>query len=255
MAVENLNALLKNESKSDLADDAHLLLGRIEFRKNQYAAAYGHFQKVFAGDFFSPRDAEARILGAQSLIAQNKEAQAESLIKDSLRLKLEPKERAYLLEAYLPILLKKTVQIETFEALAFLSQHHPNSSSREKYKSIAQDFIDSRLSQDELKGVAEDGDIGDLRVEAMFKLAMGLVHQDKLDRRSIIFRASPRHLTHISRSTRTCSNNSKRVLTFNRNRSAWFYFPALTRRSVSKPSTESNWPSVFPNTARMVFVL
>lgn len=186
-AYEKLKKLLEQDRTSDISDDALLLMGRIEFRRKQYPAAYNNFKGVFEGAFSSPREAEARILGVQSLIAQNKDSQAESLIQTTLKMKMETKERAYLLEAYVPLLLKKDAQIETFEALAFLAQHHPNSSSREKYKSLAQDFIDSRLSQDELKDVAEDADIGDLRVEAMYKLAMNLVHEGKMDQAKYYF--------------------------------------------------------------------
>jgi branched-chain amino acid transport system substrate-binding protein len=187
VAAEKLNKLLKADSTSDVVDDARLLLGRIEFRKKQYDSAFNYFRSVFAGDFLSPRDAEARILGVQCLIAQNKDSQADQLIQDSLKLNLDVKERAYLLEAYLPLLLKKEAQVEAFEALAFLAQNHPNSSSKEKYKSLAQDFIDSRLKQDELKDVVEDSDLGDLRAEAMFKLAMTFVHEDKLDQAKYYF--------------------------------------------------------------------
>lgn len=186
-AYEKLRKLLSEDKSSDITDDALLLIGRIDFRRKKYAEAYNHFRGVFEGPFASPRDPEARILGVQSLIAQNKDSQAESLIQSSLKVKMENKERAYLLEAYIPLLLKKDAQIDTFEALAFLAQHHPNSSSREKYKSVAQDFIDSRLTQDELKDVAEDADVGDLRIEAMYKLAMTLVHDDKMDNAKYYF--------------------------------------------------------------------
>lgn len=187
VAHEKLKKLLQDDRNSDITDDALLLMGRIEFRKKQYSAAYSYFKNVFEGPFASPREPEARILGVQSLIAQNKDSQAESLIQTSLKVKMEKKERAYLLEAYVPLLLKKDAQIETFESLAFLAQHHPNSSSREKYKTLAQDFIDSRLTPDELKDVAEDSEMGDLRIEAMYKLAMTLVHEDKMDQAKYYF--------------------------------------------------------------------
>lgn len=187
VAYEKLKKLLDGDKNSDVTDDALILIGRIEFRRKQFPAAYSYFKGVFEGTYASSRDAEARILGVQSLIAQNKDDQADSLINSSLKMKLEPKEKAYLLEAYVPLLLKKDAQIETFEALGFLAQNHPNSSSREKYKSLAQDFIDSRLSSDELKDVAEDTEIGDLRVEAMYKLAMNLVHEDKMDQAKYYF--------------------------------------------------------------------
>lgn len=186
-AYEKLKKLLEQDRTSDISDDALLLLGRIEFRRKQYPAAYTNFKGVFEGSFSSPREAEARILAVQSLIAQNKESQAESLIQATLKIKMDVKERAYLLEAHVPLLLKKDTQIETFEALAFLAQHHPNSSSREKYKRLAQDFIDSRLTQDELKDVAEDTEAGDLRIEAMYKLAMNLVHEGKMDQAKYYF--------------------------------------------------------------------
>lgn len=187
VSYDKLKKLLDSDKNSDVTDDALILIGRIEFRRKQFSTAYSYFKGVFEGPYASPRDAEARILGVQSLIAQNKDAQAETLIKTSLQMKLESRERAYLLEAYVPLLLKKDAQIETFEALGFLAQHHPNSSSREKYKSLAQDFIDSRLSSDELKDVAEDSDLGDLRIEAMYKLAMNLVHENKMDQAKYYF--------------------------------------------------------------------
>ena len=87
----------------------------------------------------------------------------------------------YLLEAQLPILLKRDAQLETFEALAFLAQNHPNENSRTRYRDMAKDYVDSRLKTDELKEVAEQDSAGEFRVEAMFQYAMSLVSANKLD--------------------------------------------------------------------------
>lgn len=187
VAYEKASKLLKDDLQSDISDDALLLLGRIEFRRQKYGAAYNHFQGVFNGTMASPREAEARILGVQSLIALDKIADAETLIKSSLKIQMAPRERAYLFEAYVPLLLKRNAQIETLEALGFLTQHHPNASAREKYKGIAQDFIDSKLSTAELRDAAEDSDLGELRVEAMYKLAMNYVHESKMDQAKYYF--------------------------------------------------------------------
>lgn len=186
-AYEKIKKLLQDDKNSDLHDDALMLIGRIEFRRQKYSAAYNYFSGIFNGPIASPREAEARILGVQSLIALDKTTDAEALIKNSLKVQMQPKEKAYLLEAYVPLLLKRDAQVETIEALGFLAQHHPNSSSREKYKGLAQDFIDSKLSTSELKDVAEDSDMGDLRVEAMYKLAMSSVHENKMDQAKYYF--------------------------------------------------------------------
>lgn len=181
-AIGILKPLLKKEAASDLTDDILLLLGRIEFRRKNYSPAYKYFEQVFNSTFTSPRENEARIFAVQCLLAQDQTDAAERLIRSSLaRKSLEPKERAYLLEAQLPLLLKKDAQLETFEALAFLAQNHPNNNSREKYQNLAKEFIDSRLKASELKDLAEDTELGDFRAEAMFKYALSLVADNKLD--------------------------------------------------------------------------
>lgn len=181
-ASQLLKSTLKKEAPSDLTDDILLLLGRIDFRKRQYSSAYKYFEQVFNSTFKSPRENEARIFAVQCLLAQDQQDAAEKLIRSSLSLgNLETKEKAYLLEAQLPILLKRNSQLETFEALAFLAQYHPNNNSREKYKDLAKDFIDSRLKADELKDLAEEPELGEFRVEAMFKYALGLVAENRLD--------------------------------------------------------------------------
>ncbi len=181
-AIAILKNLINKEPSSDLADDAHLLLGRIDFRRKQYPTAYKYFEHVYTSTTRSPRENEARILAVQCLLAQDRTSDAEKLIRNSLaQTNLENKERAYLLEAQLPLLLKRDSQLETFEALAFLAQNHPNGNSREKYSELAKDFVDSRLKSEELKELAEDSDLGEFRVEAMFKYAMNLVNENKLD--------------------------------------------------------------------------
>jgi len=176
-----LKQLVQKEPNSDLADDALLLLGRIEFRKKKFQAAYNYFEQIFASNMQSPREIEARILGVQSLLALDKLDAADRLIKSSLTLNPPAREKAYLLEAQLPILLKRDAQLETFEALAFLAQNHPNANSRDRYHDMAKDYVDSRLKTDELKEVAEQDSAGEFRVEAMFQYAMGLVAANKLD--------------------------------------------------------------------------
>lgn len=181
-AATLLKQLLKKDPQSDISDDALLLLGRIDFRKRQYSSAYKYFEQVFNSTYKSPRENEARIFAVQCLLAQDQQDAAERLIRNSLAQgSLETKEKAYLLEAQLPLLLKRDSQLETFEALAYLAQFHPNNNSREKYRDLAKDFIDSRLKADELKDLAEDTDLGDFRAEAMFKYALGLVNENKLD--------------------------------------------------------------------------
>lgn len=186
-AAAKLKQFLKQEPSSDLSDDAMLLLGRVEFRKKQFQAAYNYFEAVFTSTSASPRENEARILGVQCLLALDKPDQADKLIRSSLARPLQPREKSYLLEAQLPILFKKESQLESFQALSYLATNHPNTNSREKYKEIAKNYIDSRLSTDNLKEASEDDQIGDLRVEAMYQYAIDLIEQNKLDQAKSYF--------------------------------------------------------------------
>lgn len=181
-ATNLLKQMLKKDSPHDLTDDALLLLGRIDFRKRQYSSAYKYFEQVFNSTFQSPRENEARIFAVQCLLAQDQQDAAEKLIRSSLgQASLTSKEKAYLLEAQLPLLLKRDSQLETFEALAFLAQNHPNTNSREKYRDLAKNFIDSRLKSTELKELSEDSELGDFRAEAMFKYGLTMVSENRLD--------------------------------------------------------------------------
>jgi len=179
-ASGKLKQLIK-EPVSDVTDDALLLLGRIEFRKKNFQPAYGYFEQIFNSNFQSPRDTEARIFAVQCLLSLDKLDAADKLIKNSLALNPPAREKSYLLEAQLPILLRRDSQLETFEALAFLAQNHPNSNSKERYRDLAKNFIDSRLKSEELKEVSDDSNMGELRIEAMFQYAMDLVEKNDLD--------------------------------------------------------------------------
>jgi branched-chain amino acid transport system substrate-binding protein len=183
-----LKQLMKQEPSSDLNDDALVLLGRIEFRKKQFHTAYGYFEAVFTSAFNSPREVEARILGVQCLLALDRYDQADKLIRNSLSLAaLQPREKAYLLEAQLPILFKKESQLESFEALAYLAVNHPNTNSRAKYKEMAKNYIDTKLSSENLKTVSEDDNIGDLRAEAMFQYAVDLMEENRIGQAKTYF--------------------------------------------------------------------
>lgn len=181
-AANKLKQILKQDHQSDIVDDSLILLGRIEFRKKNFSEAYAYFEKVFTSTLLSPRENEARIFAVQCLLAQNKNSEADRLIRNSLgQPSLAPKEKAYLLEAQVPILLASDAQLEAFEALAYLAQNHPNANSRDRYKEIAKDFIDSRLKTSDLKTLSEEDDIGEFRTEAMFQYAMDLVEENQLD--------------------------------------------------------------------------
>jgi ABC-type branched-subunit amino acid transport system substrate-binding protein/Tfp pilus assembly protein PilF len=186
-ASAKLKLLMKQEPSSDLNDDALLLLGRIEFRKKQYQSAYTYFEGVFTSPFSSPRENEARILGVQCLLALDRYDQADKLIRNSLSRPLQPREKSYLLEAQLPILLKKDTQLETFEALAYLAENHPNTNSRDKYKEMAKGYIDTKLTPDNLKTVSEEENIGDLRTEAMYQYAIDLMEENRIDQAKTYF--------------------------------------------------------------------
>lgn len=180
-ASGKLKQIVQKEPGSDLTDDSLLLLGRIEFRKKKFQGAYNYFEQIFMSTTQSPREIEARILGVQSLLALDKLDAADRLIKSSLSLNPPAREKAYLLEAQLPILFKRDAQLETFEALAFLAQNHPNTNSKDRYRDLAKGYIDSRLKSEELKEVADDSDMGEFRIEAMFAYAMDLVDGNRLD--------------------------------------------------------------------------
>lgn len=181
-AAGKIKQLLKQDSESDIVDDSYILLGRIEFRKKNFSTAYSYFEQVFTSTQLSPRENEARIFAVQCLLAQNKNTEADRLIRNSLsQPSLAPKEKAYLLEAQVPLLLASDAQLETFEALAYLAQNHPNGNSRDRYKDLAKDFIDTRLKTSDLKTLSEESDIGEFRTEAMFQYAMDLVEDNQLE--------------------------------------------------------------------------
>lgn len=186
-----------NQPLNDFTDNAHILSAKSYMKLKSFQQASQSLNIVLKSPYISDRNTEARLLASYCLVSLKQNSKAESLIRESITDQLSLQEKAQFYELLLPLLDSKGAQLEQLETLAFLSQHHPNSLVRKEYRERAGHLIESTQSEEGLKALSDNRDLGEFRVEAMFQYAMEQIEKNEL-------RAAETYLRRI----RTISPNS-----------------------------------------------
>ena len=169
-AVKTLNKILKFYRPTEVGDDALFLLAKTYSRIEDWDKALATYKAMYDSDYFSSREAMARVAGARILtfkLGDYKKALV--LVEKSLRTKLNREQKADLLEIRFTSLMRTGSQLEAFETLVELSETHPVVTKRDSFKRKAKAFLDSRLTGPELKDFADDSRNKELKVDAMYR--------------------------------------------------------------------------------------
>ena len=177
-ALGRLKKIATNSPDSDLADDANMLMAQVYERDQQWNDALKSYLAVANSEIASPLEAEALLRAARINLRFSKFNDAATLTDRLRKLpsatptqKLEGEELRG--EAF----LAENKVLKAIELYVGLSEQSTDPRHKEKYRLAAQDLLDTRLGEDDVREVAESSSFGFLRPTAKYRI--GLIYADQ----------------------------------------------------------------------------
>lgn len=182
-ALARLKKIVAAGPESDVADDAHFLMGQIYSHQGQSNEALHHYMEIVKSPLASPLEPQAALQAIRIYNKLGKFTEAREVfdhvgsdpqwtseqINDLEKLRYEN-----------AVALKKNQ--EALATLVTLSERQESPSEREKYQSMARSLLDSNLSEDELREVSSERRFGFLRAPAKFRYATLLLERNEYDK-------------------------------------------------------------------------
>ena len=181
-AAKILNNILKSHRNTDVGDEAVFLLAKTHSHLRNWKKALEFYKKTYDSKYQSSKEIQARIAAVKILTyKKNLYKKALSLIDRSLEIKTTPSQRAEFLEVRFTALVKTGSQLEAFETLVELSEKHPLASQRKSFKRKARVFLESSLSDPDLKDFADDpsSPSSPLKTDALYRYGVHLMDEGR----------------------------------------------------------------------------
>ncbi len=182
-AMARLKKIVQLGPESDAADDANFMMGQVQYNNHQYAEALASFNAILNSPVASPLETDATLKVARIHLKLSQPQEAERLLETrAARWRSVTPEQALELERVryeTYAALKKN--LPALDALAYLMEKHPQPQEREKFKSAGQDLLE-RLTEDELRQVAEGRKYDFILPAAKFRYALVLADQRQYGR-------------------------------------------------------------------------
>lgn len=177
-ALSRLKKLTASAPESDLADDAGMMMGQIYERDQQWNDALKAYMGVANSEIASPFEAEALLRSARINLRFSRFNEVLNLTD---RARKSPTANATQKldaeELRGEALLAENKVIDAIEVYVSLFDQTTDPRRKEKYRLAAQDLLDTRLSEDEVREVSEKSSFGFLRPTAKYRI--GLVYADQ----------------------------------------------------------------------------
>lgn len=179
-AIVRLKKIASQYPESELAGRSNFMLGQMNLGAQKYQDALNDFKAVLSGPVASPYEVDARIRAAYVSLKLSQPAEAEKYIDNDGYFKTMTPEQSMELAR---------MRYETFLALkkhalalsnaVFLAENHPRPTDRERYKGLAQEILETRLTDEELAQVADNKSLSFLQAPAKYRYALRLAEQNQ----------------------------------------------------------------------------
>ncbi len=187
-ALEGLDQIEKNHPGTDAALDAAMLRGDIYLEMGDFQRAYEAYISVVNSRFLSPHEGSAMIKAASALYRLGRLDEALALVRRSQRISgLSPESRSDALELQFTLLNLMGDRLGALRALVQLAESHPEQSSRTSYRIQAMDYVESRLTDQELAEVARFREYQFVRPYALFRTGLYYFEQMEFSRSRSFF--------------------------------------------------------------------
>jgi branched-chain amino acid transport system substrate-binding protein len=182
-AVTRLKNLVAAHPNTDISDDAHIVLGKIAFRNRDFQGAYDSFMAVVNSDIFSPSEAEALLWAGKSLQRLGRLDEALALTQKSVKIPgISNEMKLEIYKLRFALLGEVGDKLDALRAVVFIAANDPDPVSRDSYRVRALDFVESRLSDQELAKVANSSEFGFVRGQALFRVGVQTFEQRDFSR-------------------------------------------------------------------------
>lgn len=182
-ALARLKKIATASPDSDLADDANMMMAQIYERQQLWNDALQSYMAVAKGELATPFESEALLRAARINVRFNKYNDALELTAAVSRSDVStPAQKTDADELRGEILLAENKVLEAIELYVHLVESSPDPVRKDKYRLAAQDLLDTRLNEDELRQVAERSSFRFLRPTAKYRIGLSFAEQRQLSR-------------------------------------------------------------------------
>ena len=181
-AVGRLRNVMAKFPKTDVADDATLLLAGIFYRQNQAESAYKTYMSLVESNVLSPNEAEAILGAGKSLHKLGRMDEALSLNARGLKIPglTDPKKVDFYRHRY-ALLSAMGDRLDALEALAFIYDHDPKPDVKANAQARANEIVNLQLNESDLGKIVGDSRYGFVRAAAAFRLGTFRLKQKDYD--------------------------------------------------------------------------
>ncbi len=176
-ALPLLKRFAQKNPGSDLTDEAAFLMGQIYYDGQQFQDAAAEYMQVINAHHGSPFESEVILRASRSLLRLQRASEVEPILNQINVSHLSPTQT----------LEEKKIRIETYVALRDnmaaltvynqLIQITPPGPQRDLYRTSAQEFVDNKLGEEDLRALADNRSSGELQPVAMYRYALLLAEK------------------------------------------------------------------------------
>lgn len=182
-ALPRLKKIMDQHPESDLADDAAVLTGDILSEQGQQDDALKYYDRVAKGDVETPLETQASLKAARALVRLQKSKEAIPYLERVAEAKAaSPEEQLEANEIRYELLIQQKQPMEALDSLIILATQHPSPAKKDRYRQVAIDVMESKLSSDEVEKVANSSSYGFLQIPAKYRYALLSAEQRDYDR-------------------------------------------------------------------------
>lgn len=182
-AIHRLKKLVAQHPNTDISDDALMILGNYYTRQKEYQAAYDAYIAVANSDVFSPSEAEALLAAGRSLHRLGRPDEALTLAQKASKVPgISPQMQLELQKLRFAILSEMGDRLDALRTVVYIATNDTDQATRDSYRVRAFDFVESRLTDQELESVAKSNEFGFVRGQAMFRVGLQSFEQRDFSR-------------------------------------------------------------------------
>ncbi|MES2856509.1 MAG: tetratricopeptide repeat protein, partial [Bdellovibrionota bacterium] len=187
-ALPRLKKLALENPESDISDDAHFLLAETYAAQNNSKEAVANYKSVTDAESASPLEAKARVHLVRLYLKDGLIEQAAAERKLLARMREIPEDtKVDALVVEYEVLNAQKELLAAMIPLVAAAEQHPNPAERTKFRQRALDYMDSKLTEDELETIASSAKYGFLQPIAKYRYGIVSAEQKEFSRARSLF--------------------------------------------------------------------
>jgi ABC-type branched-subunit amino acid transport system substrate-binding protein len=181
-AIQRLKNLIAKNPKSDVADDATMLLARIYYSHSLFEPAYQSYMGLVNSDVFSPNEGEALLGASRSLTKLGRLDEALSLNSRALKIPgLTPITQLELHRQRYSLYSALGDRLDALKDLAYIYENDPKAENKANAQARASEIVSMALTQGDLEKVVSSSEFGFVRPQAALRLGVLRLQAKDLD--------------------------------------------------------------------------